>query len=514
MCGIVGFITKDPGKGYYARENFMQEGLAVDSLRGQGGTGLGLVRGAGEIEVHKRALSGPDFLNTQVADLAFKNFENVRVAIGHNRAATIGSVKDKNCHPFHYAGTSEIMLVHNGTLNDYYRMNPTSFNHEVDSAHAAHALANGENPQKILKEIRGPFVFVWWNGTDHTFNIARNEFREIYHIYDKAGNLFYASEYKMLDWLLARNNIEKPEKSQYLYPEDNNWLQWPFDEKGQFGAKPVCYDIKPEKREVSYPRKFLGFEGADGTTKRERKEFRRNGIHNLDTLGLKNNELIIAEIVTFEDYATSGRLTDRGKMILTPKFSNVVEEIWVHGIERSEYNTYVEAHKDHFPIRVRSCISSWGATEHKEDEWVLIGGIEPKDVLALEDFQKRKANEKLASNSVKSAVEKVLEKIGGGVEPEDDLDDPYNQTLLFVGPNKTWFTRDGWKNLVARGCSYCAETPDIENPKGVVWLQSSGDFLCEICANDPQARELCNLEVLPIENLKSEPGFGTARLNN
>src|SRR5574343_879157 len=220
MCGIVGYVTLKPRAGL---ANFLGQGLIVDSLRGMCGTGIyGWDDKTKEATVWKRALTGADFVNTHQFEQYKDSAHKLSMAIGHNRASTIGSAKDVNCHPFVY---DHIGLVHNGTLRNYHSLlSYQEFTHQVDSAYAAKAISKF-GATEALEKIDGAFVFVWHDAIANTFNITRNSMRDIWYITDKEGeNLYFASEYQMLDWLLERNNLSTIGK--YRSPAEFNILTW------------------------------------------------------------------------------------------------------------------------------------------------------------------------------------------------------------------------------------------------------------------------------------------------
>jgi predicted glutamine amidotransferase len=480
MCGIVGFVANgDTRTLYNRRANFLYQGLHVDSLRGQGGTGVALVTDKGDVESYKRALSGPDFINSDVADRGYARMDLARIAIGHNRAATIGSVKDKNCHPFHYKEKREIILVHNGTLHDHRRLTPVGFNHDVDSAHAAFALAESEDVAKTLKSINGWFVFVWWDGTDKTFNIARNDNRDIFYSSDTAGNLYYGSEYKMLDWLTTRNSVEFDKNAKWVYPGEHQWFSWKITPDG-LSAKPKMIDIKPEpKASVYTPPAREPFEGRN-------RAFDFSTVE-LETMKLKRDEIVEVFLEDYEGY--QGQENQKEKKDQFGKIfghcydgAGKKQEVWVHSVRVAGWALYEKYFKEKgntLPcrvIRVQEVTKNRGLTK------IIIC-----DTHLTEIAQRVKETQAREGKTVTEAVKKVIKD----AKVELDLDD---QPELIQGPGSIFLPEGAWKELVKPGCAVCSSGVTKEDADKITWLPGTpATFLCGTCSEDDDARDMASL---------------------
>lgn len=219
MCGIFGFINATGSRFHKARQLF-EELMIVDTLRGSDGSGVAVLpEKRDEMFMYKRAMWGPEFLTTNGYIKGVRGaIDNARLVIGHNRAAS-GSSKnyglDIHAHPFK---NRHITLVHNGYIQNAYAITPKGFGPDVDSEAAAWAIAeHGEKDG--LEKLRGPFALAWYNETDKTFNLARNEGREMHCIYIKDMDvMFYASEWMMLHLILKRNDVHLDGKYRYLTP--------------------------------------------------------------------------------------------------------------------------------------------------------------------------------------------------------------------------------------------------------------------------------------------------------
>ena len=213
MCGLVGvagnLLKKDT--------DFFKQALICDQLRGAHSTGIIAVDNKNECFTLKTADQGAVF----VQDKEFLSLNNVsqKILAGHNRYATQGEVNDTNAHPFHHG---EVVLMHNGTL--YTRSGlSTDKKFEVDSEHIAYTIGKASTDAEIidvLEELDGAFALVWYNLRTNKLYMARNDERPIA-LAAVGGCVYWASEEKMLDWLLDRNNIRKYEIKDL--PEGELW---------------------------------------------------------------------------------------------------------------------------------------------------------------------------------------------------------------------------------------------------------------------------------------------------
>lgn len=202
MCGIVGLV----GDFNYPDVEVLKKMIFIDTIRGEDSTGLAAISLAkrDNVDVFKTTDDGRDFLKHKKAqDLLVSN----KIAfIGHNRAATFGSIKEKNAHPFQH---KHITGVHNGTLNQGAEHHlteniekPRTF--EVDSENFFYALSE-TSPEEALKRTHGAFAFVWYDYDLHAMFFIRNDKRELYYVFSKdRKKMFFMSDIAI--FYAARNN--------------------------------------------------------------------------------------------------------------------------------------------------------------------------------------------------------------------------------------------------------------------------------------------------------------------
>lgn len=215
MCGIVGVATGAVNGLTVDEANAFRDMLMMDTLRGWDSTGVFAADKHKNVLIMKEASHGADFVRT--ADYATFHKEIIRdgmFVVGHNRAATKGSVKDVNAHPFWV--DDKIVLVQNGTYKGDHRVHKDT---EVDTEAVAHVIAENENIEEALQKINAAYALVWFNADKGTLNIIRNTERPLWVLYTKHPNsMFFASEPGILVAACERNNIKMQDEPYQLKP--------------------------------------------------------------------------------------------------------------------------------------------------------------------------------------------------------------------------------------------------------------------------------------------------------
>jgi predicted glutamine amidotransferase len=212
MCGILGLFGNDSNVFTNAKRGFINDGLYIGALRGQDSTGAALLwkeKGKAPL-IYKRALTAADYIQTSAWANMLRQLGDSYGIMGHNRSMTRGAIEDDNAHPFQFG---DITLVHNGTINNAEFLLPIEkrlkwADCKVDSAHAAHAIANGD-ADELLSKMTGGFSLVWWDAKDGTLHFARNDQRPMWWaVAQDKKTLYYASEKSFLYTLCARLDIK------------------------------------------------------------------------------------------------------------------------------------------------------------------------------------------------------------------------------------------------------------------------------------------------------------------
>lgn len=201
MCGLVAIISKNKAGFFQQDKTIYLQMLISDMFRGMDSTGCFGINKYGNLKMIKDASSASYFIGKKdTGEFLSKFVSDFHCVVGHNRKATMGNVVSENAHPFI---EGNICLVHNGTLTNHYKLANTT----VDS-HAICKHISEHGYKSMFKNIEGAYALIWYNAEEKMVYFARNAERPLYFV-ETADKIYLASEDKMLDWILDRNNISK-----------------------------------------------------------------------------------------------------------------------------------------------------------------------------------------------------------------------------------------------------------------------------------------------------------------
>jgi len=225
MCGIVAIISSC-SNGFTDKERkAFTDMLFVDTLRGWDSTGVFSVDYDGDVNILKAAMTGPNFINTQEYGKWHQELWSTGImAVGHNRAATRGTVNDTNAHPFWV--DDNIVLVQNGTWNGSHKHVKDT---EVDTEALAHLIHEGETVEKALQKIDAAYALIWFNVKEKTLYAIHNFQRPLCIAYAKEGTVFLASEVSTILFAASRQNIPLSEAPYEIKP--GLLCSWKLDNK-------------------------------------------------------------------------------------------------------------------------------------------------------------------------------------------------------------------------------------------------------------------------------------------
>jgi hypothetical protein len=279
----------------YKDKTIFEQLLFTNTVRGVDSTGIFGINKYGNLIAHKTANAAPTALKTATfADFFSKIFNDYRIVIGHNRASTRGATTDENAHPFI---EGDICLVHNGTLHSHKHL----ADKEVDSHAICHSLAE-KGYKETFENINGAFALIWYDAATKKLHMARNKERPLY-MAVTPETFYFASEVKMLQWILQRNDV-KDVKCFYL--EVNKTYTWDLDDRKEFAVEdtpkkptpPVSY-TKPsclEAQSYHYPTKKKKHRRAYG------KDLYKNSSANDEDEGI---QYVIGSVIEFYNKGAS-----------------------------------------------------------------------------------------------------------------------------------------------------------------------------------------------------------------
>jgi hypothetical protein len=189
--------------------------LFADTFRGVDSTGAFAVSPEGGVHMVKKAMAAPDFLETRLWSDFKTDARDCKFIVGHNRKATVGTVKTINAHPFQHGN---ITLVHNGSLSSMWRsdLGVMSNGFTVDSEAITYALSQAP-AEEVLPKIGGAFTLVWYDATLSQLRFIRNDERPLY-IQQLDGCFVFGSEKKMIEWISERNGFTAEKEAWLMKP--------------------------------------------------------------------------------------------------------------------------------------------------------------------------------------------------------------------------------------------------------------------------------------------------------
>lgn len=204
MCGLVGVAGNIVGSHVKAFQNM----LVFDQVRGFDSTGVLKVDVSNDIFLEKE-IGGPSNLwgwhkSDIFTDRGHSAGKLPKILIGHNRAATMGSVDNERAHPFNYG---HIYGAHNGTVHMFDNLDKPDKDCIDSQAIYNHIANNGI--KDLWSKLRGAAALSWYDSKEDKLHFIRNAQRPLYFMYNKNKNvLFWSSEYEFITLATKRQKID------------------------------------------------------------------------------------------------------------------------------------------------------------------------------------------------------------------------------------------------------------------------------------------------------------------
>lgn len=495
MCGIVGYISLKDEAHPLGKRHFSDYALMLDTLRGSDSTGI--IRVNNEFDVHTLHTTAPgaQYVHTEEYDEWMKKFDGWAM-IGHNRAATAGSVKLENAHPFTFG---QVTMVHNGTLHQQGKTMPGyDPKLEVDSMQIAKALSRTKPKSKhvaeLLEKIDGSFALVWVDRRDDSINMCRNSSRPIHFGFNRSKDIMYFMSDGNHLRSIMNSMSRSPSAVDTIYSLDKHKIL-----KFKKGSLvPEVTSFRPFVR-PTYSQPTRGSHDASGVTTP------------------KHGQALATAAKRWQDGARaahgnmqrglSGGLSSEGKCLigkdrrLVPKNHRTLLEEWydlsVDDLVQFLPQEWMELEGKMCTVHGHFIHPKWGfcewpmtlhnvplviCTAYADYDWaVRCKGVGTS-------FSEYKSADVMACvgelycydwNMVNQKPEEVKEEEEEEVQEELDLD-----TGLVVGPEEMLMERGKCMELLADGCIQCSSAVEWEDRQQCVVVNEGRDILCPGCATE------------------------------
>lgn len=471
MCGLVG----GAGNLWQGDKRMVQMLLELDIVRGKDSTGLALIEKFGKGKLHLvKSVGRPIdlFREWTTFDDQLDIIPSVRLALGHNRWATIGEVNENNAHPFLQGN---IVGAHNGTLvNVKHLEDGESF--EVDSEAIFYNL-NKNGIDATIPRIHGAYALTWYDTEAEKLYFIRNSQRPLFYASNQPNDvLFWASEPWMLEIAAMKNKIkldkitELKENTLYsldLCDVDHKWKVNLKIEKEIQGYKPPVVkttytnvvgigggiNTNPFLASRSNPGKNQSGHGASkaGSTK-SRKGNTPSNYFEASGLPLVEIEKLIGTTVEFwvEDHCVS----DVGLPYLQCK---TIED----------YEIRIYANGTNLWDSLNNVTCCWQAKIKRAVEFIQ-GGV-----------QHRYAT--LEFNTIEQMKNTIVE-----TSPEPTMIEGYNGAKLTV---------EEFEEIARNGCSWCTADVFVEDAPRVGWVGKK-ECVCPDCATNDDLKPFLGMSAI------------------
>lgn len=490
MCGLIGaFRAKN---GFFPANDigrYLATGLLVSTLRGESGTGVGTVGFDYVPFMQKSAEPAWDFLESAKMGRIAKTLQNTRLIMGHTRSPTgTSAVSSKNAHPFYYIkdGTDDesILLTHNGHIHNALQLTPNTFNHQVDSAHAAYSiLVNGG--LDTLKKINGFYVLIWYDQKAKTMNIARNTARELYLARNVEENIiYYASEREILQFALDKAKL--PYQGKGLGDEAFTELppytlfSWNLEDMDLKNPIETPYE---EKKAASHSTGHTAGNTASGSNYSNNSSYYgavEPAIGTMVWAGFDKD----APFTPYKD--RQGNESKWGVMVGKRNMDNI--KILLTGVNIDDWNNKWIRLRMAFPVKIAKIFIQKDDKTGKDvkiyEAKIDIQEAE-KEILRLRDPHPTSSVTSLMAKAAETAKKK----------PSSDV----AVVTLVAGPRGKLISDAIWREIAKQGCLICQGSIlplDVGKVEFVAWPTNKEDvaddsdysMLCPICVQDADKR--------------------------
>lgn len=497
MCGLVGVIG-DMTNADKRAFDFM---IGIDSCRGRDSAGVArapaLMKNRSNVEIVKEVGTGYDL---QWVPEYYNNKKDREISgdwaflMGHNRWATVGKVTVKNAHPFK---CGNIIGAQNGTLPEYWRKKLFEYEKfETDTEALFHNI-NLFGAEEVIPKLDGAWALTWYDKSDDTFHILRNDERPLCFAWKDNGKvLYYASEPWMIYAAADKYKIKLENDTVYWVSEDTHYV-WKLESMSSFSRKRQSSSIlKGGKAAPVHHVDYSKYHGGSYTSSSSTSSVQTGANSNLSDKRGDTTPINLFNHATAKDDDPMQKPTYWLAKIGTYK-EFVVSPMICTDEQRKQY---IKGFTVDGRIEIRFYPSTTVDTE------AILGDKDVQTFACKIKRVKLKNNGKSFyllpdSDTIMVATYKgnAYRKADAPIDVKIDDEIPWKDGNILY-PDSDLFSIGGvpvsekeWIDRTSCGCAWCSSVPTPDKAGAITWLRGNNDFLCEDCSDNPDVRMYVNL---------------------
>lgn len=446
---------------FQKRKKFITEGLYVDALRGWDSTGIAYkgLKDDDKTWVFKKAIEAGDFLRSRRANAILQDLDDYRFVIGHNRWATVGKVNDDTAHPYQHG---DITLAHNGTLK--FNSGITEL-FDTDSEDICYNIAFEGGAAEVLPKLNGAYALVWHDAGKNTINFARNKEREFhYAIADDFKSVYWASEKKLLDYVLWRADIKHQGCAELPV---GKWFEWVLE--GDF-SECFQHDFKvkeePVKKSQNYGHGYGNYDTYDWDTEEDIKTELQIDKGHYVLFRVNKNDQEIKTALSRVDPTCS--VVGSTCFSLKDELKDVVVRARQWNMKRADLEKAVKTGQVWFLGRVKDLyLVRTGYTGSTDGQRTFSVSVDESFIVGTDADMKAGHLDWCNPMADMDQPYDVEDDI-----PFGESDGNVSEIETYIGPSGAYWSASALEQYLAGGCHFCSDALYVEEAEDITWIHS------------------------------------------
>lgn len=495
MCGLVGMA----GNIVEQDKKALKALLRLDTFRGEDSTGLAVITVKDSEVILRKKVGAPDaglFKEDIFDNKLLYNGPWAKVFIGHNRAATKGSISDANAHPFYHDG---VVGAHNGTLRGPGELDDFD-KFEVDSEAIFYNLSQYD-AKSVINSIHGAYALVWHDDSDDTLNVIRNNERPLYYTRRVDGDVYYwASTELILKMGLSIANVSHGPILEFtankLYkldvsdtsPSKFRPKKWEISENYMFGYSPPVKTYQHHHGSSSKVNASNSMFNQGGSNSNVIPFV--GGIDSSATLDeIKEMKLLDGKEIEFKFAGIKTGVSKSKYIAAFPTDINKDYDIRIYGEKNKNWTKWQsKLHKAVFTGKVKRVADHYRAK--KRETYLVIDlrtikeiGPLPSAVVPVNtDTYTGDVNAPYVppTMSREELMEAIVDKINAGTA-HSNVAEERDDNNYYEGYLGRWLNKEEYTECTKKGCAHCsADASDYD--QDMIFINHD-QFLCGKCSD-------------------------------